>query len=653
MKRLFQKGYIGKCQIKNRVVMTAMTTGYAGLDGAPTEQLTRYYEERAKGGAGLIVTEIFCLNREHGIAFPRQLYALNPMNVQPLAQMVARVHKYGTKIFAQLHHGGSTNSPELNGGKIYGPSAIPNVSGIVPEAFTLEQIEELKQQFIMTAAACQAADFDGVELHGAHGYLLCEFLSASSNHRDDRYGGSLENRCRLPIEILQGIRAVCGPDFPVAIRFSADEFDPDHEGSITLEDGVAIAREFEKAGFDALDVSCGNYFTKYGENEEPYSYAQGWRRHISKAVKEAVSIPVIAINTIKQPEIAEELLEEGCCDFVGVGRGQIADPEWTRKAAEGRSCDIRKCIGCLYCFESLLSVGYVRCSVNPRAGREATLAAEPERNGGGRKVGVVGGGPAGLQSASVLAKRGFDVTLYEKEDKVGGAANLAAATAPYKEKIAWLVDTLRKEAEDSGARIKTGCEATPELLKADGIESVFYAAGAPQLRPNIPGLDGSNIRMANDVISGKADAGGNVTIIGSGLTGMETAEMLLHDGRASKVTLVDMLPQIGSGMYTSIYIDVMRQLEGYDVTFLPGHALTGADGKGVNLTRTEDGTAVRVDSDCVVLAMGQRPDAAQLKSFEDAFDRVVVLGESRKVPGRIGVSISDAYIAASGFDPTA
>ena len=653
MELLFKKGYIGKCQIKNRVVMTAMTTGFAGLDGLPTEQLTRYYEERAKGGVGLIVTEIFCLNKEHGVAFPRQMYALNPMHVQPLAQMVARVHKYGTKIFAQLHHGGSTNSPELNGGKIYGPSAIPNVSGIVPEAFTLEQIEELKQQFIMTAAACQAADFDGVELHGAHGYLLCEFLSASSNQRDDKYGGSLENRCRLPIEILQGIKAVCGPDFPVAIRYSADEYDPDHEGSITLEDGVAIAKEFEKAGFDALDVSCGNYFCKYGENEEPYSYEQGWRRHLSKAVKDAVNLPVIAINTIKQPEVAEELLEEGCCDFVGVGRGHIADPEWVRKAAEGRSCEIHKCLGCLYCFESLMTVGYMRCSVNPRVGREATLSAPCEKNGNGRKVGIVGGGPAGLQSASVLASRGFDVTLYEKEDKVGGAANLAAATAPYKVKIAWLVDALRIEAEKAGAKIKTNCCATPELLKADGIESVFYAAGALQAKPNLPGLDGSNVKLATDVISGKEDARGNIAVIGSGLSGLEVAEMLLHDGRATKVTLVDMLPQLGTGMYPPIFVDIMKQLAGFDVTFLPGHALLSADEKGVDLCKLEDNTPVRVDADSILIATGQRIDSEALKAFENEFDRVVVVGESKMVPGRIATSVSDAYIAALGFDPIA
>ena len=326
--KLFEKGHIGSLTLKNRAVMTAMTTGYAGLDGAPTEQLCQYYEDRAKGGVGLIVTEIFRVNQEHGVAFPRQMYALNPMNIQPLAQMVDRVHQYGTKIFAQIHHGGSTNSPELNGGRIVAPSAVPNVSGVMPDPLTLEQIEELKQQFIGTAAAAKAAGFDGVEVHGAHGYLLCEFLSSAFNKRTDQYGGSIENRCRLITEIIQGIKAVCGRDFPVGVRFSCDEHDPFHPDSITLAEGVEFAKIFEKAGADVLDVSNGNYFCPFGENEEPYSYAEGWRAPETSAIKNAVNIPVIGVSNIKTPDVAEKLLEENICDFVGVGRAHIADPEW-------------------------------------------------------------------------------------------------------------------------------------------------------------------------------------------------------------------------------------------------------------------------------------------------------------------------------------
>ncbi|MBQ3076890.1 MAG: FAD-dependent oxidoreductase [Clostridia bacterium] len=650
MKKLFEKGTIGNCRLKNRVVMTAMTTGNAGKNGQPTEQLVRYYEERAKGGVGLIVTEIFRVNEEHGVAIGNQLSALDVNNLPSLARMVARIHSYGTKIFAQLHHGGSTNVPAMNGGKLYAPSAIPNVSGIVPEPLTLEQIEELKQQFIMTAVMCKAADFDGVELHCAHGYLLCEFLSASSNQRTDQYGGSLENRCRLPIEILHGIKAACGADFPVMVRFSVDEYDPDHEGSITLEEGIEIAKRFEAAGADALDVSCGNYFSKYGENIEPYSYSQGWRKANSKAVKEAVKVPVIAINTIKEPEVAEQLLEEGCCDFVGVGRGHIADPAWVRKAQTGRSGEIRKCIGCLYCFETLTSAGYVRCSVNAQAGREACLA-EPVNNGDGRKIAVVGGGPAGMQAASLLGRRGFDVTLYEKEAQLGGALNLADKTAPYKVKLTWLKDTLAGEVERAGVKVRLGEEATVETVAAGRPEAVFLAAGAAPVRPALPGLDGANVVQAHDVVAGKAKVSGRVVVIGAGLTGLETAKMI--SGEVESLAIVDMVPQLGAGMYPGIFVDIMRQLAAVSPTLLPGHKLEGVGDGVVRLTRLEDGAAVELPADWVVLAMGQKPDSAAVAAFDAAFDRVVVLGENRRVPGRIATSLSDAYIAAFAFDPEA
>ena len=653
MKKLFQPGYIGKCLIKNRVVMTAMTTGYAAADGKPTEQLCRYYEERARGGVGLIVTEIFCVNREHGRALGNQLYALDANNIPALAQMVTRVHKYGTKIFAQLHHGGSTNMPQLNGGKLYGPSAIPNVSGIVPEAFTLEQIEELKQQFIMTAAMCKAADFDGVELHGAHGYLLCEFLSASANQRTDQYGGSVENRCRLIIEILQGIKAVCGPDFPVAVRVSVDEYDPDHPGSITLPEGIEICRRIEAAGADALDVSCGNYFSKFGENIEPYSYEQGWRKANTKAVTEALTIPTIGINTIKTPELAEQLLEEGVSDFMGVGRGHIADPEWVRKAKTGRSKEIHKCIGCLYCFESLTGCGYVRCSVNPRAGREACFAEAPEKNGGGRPVVVVGGGPAGMQAATVLAQRGFAVTLFEKESELGGALNLADKTAPYKNKITWLRDALAIEMEKAGVRVMLNTPATVEAIAALQPVGVFVAGGAKQVQSPLPGIDKANVAQAYDVITGKVQPTGKVAIIGGGLTGLETAELLIRSGKVESISIVDMLPQIGMGMYPVIFIDVVRQYGTFPVELLSGHALAAVTDSGVALTCVADGAAVEKQADWVVLAMGLKPDMELRGKLEAAFDNVIPLGENETAPGRIASSLSSGYIAAFGFDPDA
>lgn len=649
--KLFERGQIGSLTLKNRAVMTSMTTGYAGLDGAPTEQLCQYYEERAKGGVGLIVTEIFKVNTVHGVAFPRQLYALNPMNIQPLAQMVDRVHQYGTKIFAQIHHGGSTNPPELNGGRIVGPSAIPNVSGIMPDAMTLDEIEELKQQFIGTAAAAQAAGFDGVELHAAHGYLLCEFLSPAFNKREDQYGGSVENRCRIITETIQGIKAVCGRNFPVGVRFSCDEHDSVHPDSFKLPDGVEIAKVLEKGGADVLDVSNGNYFCAYSENEEPYSYAQGCRSHETKAIKDAVSIPVIGVSNIKTPDVAEKLLEDNVCDYVGLGRAHIADPAWCKKAAEGCNDSIHHCIGCLYCFESLLSAGYVRCSVNPRAGREAALAKAPENNGNGTRIAVVGGGVAGMEAAAVLGGRGFDVTLFEKDEKLGGELKLASATAPYKDKIAWLITTLEGELKDAGVKVKTGVCADPSMIREMDPAAVFLCAGGRPIIPNLPGIDSDKVVLASDVISDKKQVSGKIVIVGAGLTGLETAEKLFREKAASDITVIDMVPQIGASMYPAIFVDVTHQMEGEPLTLLPSRKLKEITAAGVIAENTAENKEEAIQADYVILAMGTRVDSEMIKSYEDAFDRVVCLGQTHKNPGRIATSMTEAYIAARGFDP--
>lgn len=647
--KLMESGYLGSCKIRNRVVMTSMTTGYAGLDGAPTEQLQKYYEARAKGGVGLIVTEIFRINNVHGVAFPRQLYALNPMNIQPLAQMTAAVHQYGTKIFAQIHHGGSTNAPEMNNGRIVAPSAVPNVSGIMPDAMTIEEIEEFKQQCIATAAACKAADFDGIEIHGAHGYLLCEFLSPAFNKREDQYGGSVENRCRLIVEILQGIKAVCGKDFPVGVRFSCDEHDPFHEDSLKLSDGVEIAKELEKGGADFLDVSNGNYFCPHSENEEPYSYAQGCRENETRTIKEAVSIPVIGVSNIKEPAVAEKLLESGACDFVGVGRQSIADPEWTAKAAAGRNDEIYHCIGCLYCFESLLSVGYVRCSVNPTAGREGVFSEAPKCDGNGRKVAVIGGGVAGMEASAVLGQRGFDVTLYEKEDKLGGEVNLAAATAPYKDKVSWLVTSLEKEMEKAGVKVVLNCCASPEIIKAENPEAVILACGGKAIVPPLPGIERENVSLAADIICGTKKITGKTVIVGGGLTGLETAEVLFRENPDMDITVVDMLPKIGMNMYPAIFDDVTKQMAGKALTLKSGSMLKEVTEKGVCVQNTETGEAELIEADNVILALGTRSDRSVIEAFEKEFDRVIPVGQTAKNPGRIATSMFDGYLAARGY----
>jgi len=650
MERMFEKGYIGTCQIKNRIVLPPATTGFAGLDGQPTPHLIKYYEERAKGGVGLIYTEIFQVDTVRGRAGLRQLHTGNSGHLTTLNQMVTTVHQYGTKIFAQLHHGGNTNSPLLNEGVIYSASNVPTVTGIIPEPLTVEQIEELVKKFASTAAFCKAAGFDGVEIHGAHGYLIDQFLSASTNLRTDQYGGSLENRCRFPVEIISAIKAACGKDYPVTIRLSVNEYDPSHPGSITLADGVEIAKRMEAAGVDAISVSCCNYFST-DTAIEPYSYAQGWRKDNSKAIKNAVSIPVISTNTIKTPEFAESLLEEEYCDFIAIARPLLADPQWVRKAKEGRSDEIRKCIGCLYCFESLGAGNGVRCSLNPRLGSELIFDESPIKDGNGESVVVIGGGPAGMQAASTLAQRGFAVTLFEQNSELGGAMCLAAKTAPYKDKIQWFIDTLVNETKRTGVDIRLNTRATVDEVRKLNPTAVFLACGADPVVPKLPGIDSKKVVMAADVLQEKVKVSGKVVVIGGGLTGLETAEYLCNTGHAESMTVVDMLPALGAGLYFVVFMDVMKQLAPHKPNLMPGHKIDAVTESGVLLTKMDNGEQVHVDADYVVLSMGLKPNQGMIREYEAAFERVIVLGENEKAPGRIATSVKSGYVAAYGFDP--
>ena len=284
------------------------------------------------------------------------------------------------------------------------------------------------------------AGCDGVELHSSHGYLLQQFLSPVTNRRTDEYGGSLENRMRFILNIIKGIKAACGEDFPVIVRLTVDEcYEKIGEKGkgYTLDEGVEIARRLEKAGIDAIDVSCAGYDT-FNYWLEPVSFEPGWRKYMAKAVKDAVSIPVIAANLIRSPEQAEQQLEDGIQDFVSLGRPHIADPHWTEKAINGKT--IRRCICCLNCFESMEANAFVgthgECSVNPFVGHEGDLL---KKDGNGRAAVVIGAGPAGLTAADILAQRGFFVTVFEKNAMPGGQINLASAP-PEKVKTAWMID---------------------------------------------------------------------------------------------------------------------------------------------------------------------------------------------------------------------
>ena len=487
MDKLFTPGKIGKLTIKNRAVLAPMQMMYGEHQGYAGEKAIAYYEERARGGVGLIIVEGVNVDEVNNKPWNLQMSLASDKYTASFQPLTEAIHKYDCRCFVQLHHYGAKSAPTA-AGKAWAASEVPVAPG-GPSAhkMTVEEIKIVEQRFIDAAVRAQKAGFDGVELAGSHGYLLHQFLSPYYNDRTDEYGGSIENCLRIYTEIVQGIKARLGRDFPVSVRFCGDEFTPHIPKTRTVEDAAAIARVLEAAGADALNVSNGNNFNA-DANCEPYSYDSFWKAHVTRAVKEAISIPLIATNTIKDPLVAEETLEKGLCDFVALGRALIADPFFMNKAAKGDVVGIRKCIGCMYCREQLYAQLPVKCALNPRVGYESTYPLVPEQDGAGRVVAVIGGGPAGMQSAVTLAKRGFDVTLFEKEDTLGGTMNLADK-GPHKEKIARFVETMKAEVERAGVKVLLGKAPSIDEVKALAPEGVVMAAGAAPIVPRIPGVD--------------------------------------------------------------------------------------------------------------------------------------------------------------------
>jgi thioredoxin reductase len=515
---------------------------------------------------------------------------------------------------------------------------------------TPDEIKNAQRKFIEAAVRCKKAGYDGVELHGAHSYLIGQFFSPYYNKRTDEYGGSLENRMRFVSEIIDGIRAALGPNFPISVRISGDEMTPDVPGTLNLDDGLDIGAYLESKGIDALNVSNGSALNG-NANCDPYSYKPGWKKHVAKAFKSRLSIPVIATNTVKDPYFAESLLEESVCDFVALGRSQFADPFFVRKARAGLAETIRPCIGCMFCRERLLVHGNsVACAVNARMGREYILG-DLRRDGGGRPAAVVGGGPAGMETARMLAERGFKVTLFERADALGGTLN-TAAIPPRKELIAKLSASMTKQLEALGVEVRLRTEGTPEAVGRLSPLGVFVASGAEPIVPDLPGMELEGVCTAEDAISGRADPSGRVVIVGTGLTGLEAADMLTE--RGASITLAEMMDDVGPGLFPVVKNDIMARIAKGKPAILTGHRLVSVEknknGLRVNMRRGADD--VSVDADYAVLALGVRSNTLAAEALEASFgaSRVFAIGSAAR-PGRIYEAIRDGYDAAHSFEP--
>lgn len=678
---LFTPMKIGSLEIKNRVVMAPMLMGFGTFNGDATDQMIDYYEERAKGGTGLIITEITRVNDLTGASSFGQLSASKDRNIPSIKRLADRIHKYDAKLFVELHHPGRQNVNlmintvpisaamdkilpgnaylKLLYGKIVplgkkmvekdlffktvAPSKTEKskFSESANKALTVKQIKKIISQFGDAALRVKKAGCDGVELHASHGYLIQQFLSPATNHRTDQYGGSLENRMRFLNEIIDDVRAKCGRDFPLIVRLTVDEM-YDRIGQkgrgYGLDEGLKMAKMLDEKGIDAIDVSSGAYDT-FNYWLEPATFECGWRKNLAREVKKVVSVPVIAANLIRSPKQAEEQLEAGIQDFVSLGRPHIADPHWVQKVQNGKEKEIKRCICCLYCFESMMNGAYTgthgHCSVNPFVGREKEKL---KQNGNGRKVLIIGAGVAGLCAAELLARRGFSVTVLEKENSAGGQINLADKP-PHKAKLHWCVEDLETNCLANGVDIQYGVNADQNVIDSYSPEYIIFATGANAVHPKA--FSGEHVVTVTDVLNGSVQySGKKICVIGSGMTGLETSELLVEQG--NQVSVIEMADQIAPGAWFQQLDDAMPKLVQANTQFYTSTKLADILPGGIAVEDTKTGKKYTIECDGVVLSMGVRPDNTLYNELKDRYNNVYAIGDCLK-SGRIYNATEDAY----------
>ena len=571
---------------------------------------------------GLIITEDYAVD-PRGKGFIGIPGLWNDDQIESHSKLPERVHRYGSKIVAQIYHAGRQTNHFVIGAQPVAPSAIPcPANQEIPHELTKAEIRNIVEEFGDCALRAKKAGFDGVEVHGAHGYLIAQFMSPYSNKRTDEYGGSLLNRMRFPLEIISNIRAKAGNDFPILFRISGDEFVP---GGRTIEDTKAIAVLLEQAGVNAIHVSAG----VYGSMQfiiPPAAVRHGWIADFAAEVKKVVSIPVITVGRINDPMMAETIIASGKADFVAIGRGSLADPELPNKAAAGKFDEINYCIGCLQgCVGNLFRGNPGGCLVNPVTGRESEFILKPVDKK--KKVFVAGGGPAGMEAARVAAQRGHEVHLYEKSDKLGGQY-LIGAIPPNKGEVdmflAWQQNQLRKY----NVNVHFNTELTVEIVEKEAPDAVIVATGGEPIVPDIPGKDKPNVVHANDVLLGNVNVGHRVIVIGGGMVGSETADHLANHGK--EVTIVEMLPDIAIDEEAAVRYFLMKDLHDNGVKIFVNAPVKEILDDGV--ISEIDGAETKIGpADTIVMAIGAKSVNNLTKELEGEVPLVLTIGDALKV----------------------
>jgi len=503
--KLFEPGNIGTLEIPNRIVMAPMGTGFAGLDGRLGKRHINYYAERAKGGVGLIITTVVKVERSidpiDRCSFPIPVLDDNRL-IPDFSELADRIHEYGSKVAVQLSLGFGRNADNISSERPpISASAVPSFHDpkVLARELTIEEIRELIKAFGDAAERVKRAGIDAIEIHAHTGYLLDQFMTSLWNKRGDAYGGDLEGRLRLPLEIIEEVRGRLGRDFPLIFRYSADHM---IKGGRKIEESKEIAKRLEEAGVDALHIDAGCYEAMPWIFPPEY-YEQGCLVHLAEEIKRVVDIPIITVGRISDPEFAEKILEEGRADFIAMGRQLLADSEWPKKVREGKIEDIRRCIACNEgCIGRLFAIKPISCTLNPEVGREGEYRITPALKR--KKVLVIGGGPAGMEAARVAGLRGHDVTLCEKTDKLGGLL-IPAAMPEFKKDLNHIIKYYSTQLRKLNVKVELNKEVTLETVNEMKPDVVIVATGSTPFIPKIPGINKRIVVKAIDVLLGKVE----------------------------------------------------------------------------------------------------------------------------------------------------
>lgn len=632
---------VGRVTFRNRMFSAPMGGTDITNDGCIGLKSTAFYELRGKGGAGAVtVSECMVHPKTDG----SHAYHLDTTILNSLASATYTadaIRRHGAIASLELSHSGMyagtymTDKSKQKSMHQWGADDTVRADGVKVKALTEDMIKEIVEAYGQTAALAKRAGFEMLMIHGGHGWLINQFLSPYFNHRHDAYGGSLENRCRLAIEVLKSVREAVGEGFPIEFRMSGSEL---FEGGYDLSEGVKIAQMIEPY-VDILHVSAGTYQRGFGDTHPSMFKEHGCNVYLAAEIKKHVSVPVATIGGLNDPEQMEEIIASGKADIVYMARALLADPFLPRKVMENKEDQIVKCLRCFTCMAERAMTSTRRCTVNPLIGREiegCEVHPAPEK----KKVLIAGGGPGGLYAAYTAARRGHQVILCEKESEIGGILKSEQAI-PFKHEMYELANTYKKLAENAGVEIRVNTEVTPEYAEKENPDVLIIAVGSSPLVPPIKGLDGENVVLVNNYYLEKEKVGDKVVVFGGGLAGCECAIHLGMEGK--EVHIIEMRDELAPDANIRHRPLLLKEINKY-ATVHAGCKGLEVSKEGI-LCEDKEGHQMLVEGDSIICALGQRSRRDVVDALRDGAPYVAVIGDASKV-STITNAVYEGYHAA-------